>query len=257
MRLNERQIRELVRQEMEEDIIEEGALDWLQGGLDIAGLVPGVGEAADGLNAIVSLGRGNPLEAILSGISMVPAAGDAVGKGGKVVLKLLDPVMDMIKAGDKAADIVKKIGPDKIKKAKAVLELIKDTIVKYKPKIQAGFEAVKKADLGAVEELIGMKIPKVARGKAEELLKKAAGSLDQDGMAKVFDFLSNLDLSGADESGEGEGEGEEGGEEKLAAAYNPRGYLLSENATILGHVMGDDYINEQLREFAYYMRYEY
>jgi hypothetical protein len=248
MRLNERQIRELVRQEMEDDILEEGAMDWLQGGLDIVGLVPGIGEAADGLNAIVSLGRGNPLEAILSGISMIPAAGDAVGKGGKLVLKLLDPVMDMIKAGDKAADIIKKIGPEKIKKAKAILELVKDTIVKYKPKIQAGFEAVKKADLAAVEELIGVKIPGPAKGKAEELLKKAAGSLDQDGMAKVFDFLSNLALGEDDESGEGEGK--EGGEEKLAASYNPRGYLLSENATLLGHVMGDEYINQQLKEMA-------
>ena len=245
MRATENQLREIIRQEIEEDTLEEGAMDWLQGGLDIAGLVPGIGEAADGLNAIVSLGRGNPLEAILSGISMIPAAGDAVGKGGKIVLKLLDPVMDMIKAGDKAADIIKKIGPEKIKKAKAVLELIKDTIVKYKPKIQAGFEAVKKADLGAVEELIGLKIPGPARGKAEELLKKAAGSLDQDGMAKVFDFLSNLTL---DETEESSGEGE--GEEKLAASYNPRGYLLSENATLLGHVMGDEYINQQLKEMA-------
>ena len=252
---NERQIREIVRYEIEQGRLDEGALDWLQGGLDVVGLIPGVGEAADGLNAIISLGRKNPLEALLSGISMIPAAGDAVGKGGKIVLKLLDPVMDMIKAGDKVADIVKKIGPDKIKKAKGVIELVKDTVTKYQPQLKKGFEAMKNADLDAIEELIKVKIPKPARNKATELLKKAAGSIDQDGISKVLDFLSNLDLSGADESGEGEGE--EGGEEKLAAAYNPRGYLLSENATLLGHVMGDDYINEQLREFAHYMKYEY
>jgi len=115
MRVTENQLREIVRYEMEHERLDEGALDWLQGGLDIAGLVPGIGEAADGMNALISLGRKNPLEALLSGVSMIPVAGDAVGKGGKLVLKLLDPVMDMIKAGDKVADIVKKIGPEKIK----------------------------------------------------------------------------------------------------------------------------------------------
>ena len=256
MRVTENQLREIVRYEMEHERLDEGALDWLQGGLDIAGLVPGIGEAADGMNALISLGRKNPLEALLSGVSMIPVAGDAVGKGGKLVLKLLDPVMDMIKAGDKVADIVKKIGPEKIKKAKGVIELVKDTVVKYQPQLKKGFEALGKGDLEAVEKLINVKIPGPARKKATELMKKASGSVDQDGISKVLDFLGNLDLSGADE-GEGEAKGDEGGEEKLAAAYNPRGYLLSENATLLGHVMGDNYINEQLREFAHYMKHEY
>ncbi len=258
MRVTENQLREIVRYEMERELLDEGALDWLQGSLDVVGLIPGVGEAADGMNALISLGRKNPLEALLSGISMIPAAGDAVGKGGKLVLKLLDPVMDMIKAGDKVADIVKKIGPEKIKKAKGVIELVKDTVAKYQPQLKKGFEALKKGDLDAVEELINVKIPGPARKKATELMKKASGSIDQDGISKVLDFLSNLDLSGADEGGgEDDAKGDEGGEEKLAAAYNPRGYLLSENATLLGHVMGDNYINEQLREFAHYMKHEY
>ncbi len=34
--------------------LDEGALDWLQGGLDIVGLIPGIGEAADAVNAIIS-----------------------------------------------------------------------------------------------------------------------------------------------------------------------------------------------------------
>jgi len=129
-------------------------------------------------------------------------------------------------------------------------------VVKYQPQLKKGFEALGKGDLEAVEKLINVKIPGPARKKATELMKKASGSVDQDGISKVLDFLGNLDLSGADE-GEGEAKGDEGGEEKLAAAYNPRGYLLSENATLLGHVMGDNYINEQLREFAHYMKHEY
>lgn len=40
--------------------------DGVQAGLDIAGLVPGVGEIADGVNALISLGRGDVAGATLS-----------------------------------------------------------------------------------------------------------------------------------------------------------------------------------------------
>ena len=252
MKITKRQLRKIIKEEMRHQRqLDEAAIDWLQGGLDIAGLVPGVGEAADGLNAIISLGRGNPLEALLSGISMIPVAGDAVGKGGKLVLKILDPAMDMIKAGGKMGDIVKKIGPEKIKKAKGAINLVKDTVVKYKPQLKQGFKAMKDADLESVEELIGVKIPGPAREKAAELLKKSSEKVDQDGISSVMDFLSNLD---PDEVTGGKGEEPHGEEKKLAAGYNPRGYLFSENTTILGHLMGDDYINEQLKDFSKYMR---
>lgn len=58
-------------------------LDWLQGGLDVAGCVPGLGEFADGTNALISVFRGDWTGAGLSAVSMIPVAGDAVGKGGK------------------------------------------------------------------------------------------------------------------------------------------------------------------------------
>ena len=58
-------------------------LDWIQGGLDAAGCIPGIGEIADCANGIISLCRGDFLNAGLSFISMVPVVGDAVGKGGK------------------------------------------------------------------------------------------------------------------------------------------------------------------------------
>ena len=60
------------------------ALDGIQTGLDIVGLVPGVGEIADGANALISLVRGDPAGAALSAMSMVPMVGDALGKGGKI-----------------------------------------------------------------------------------------------------------------------------------------------------------------------------
>ncbi len=58
-------------------------LDGVQAGLDVAGCIPGIGEIADCANGIISLCRGDFLNAGLSFISMVPVVGDAVGKGGK------------------------------------------------------------------------------------------------------------------------------------------------------------------------------
>ena len=60
-------------------------LDGVQAGLDAAGCIPGIGEIADCANGIISLCRGDFLNAGLSFISMVPVVGDAVGKGGKAV----------------------------------------------------------------------------------------------------------------------------------------------------------------------------
>jgi len=50
-------------------------LDALQFLLDIAGFVPGFGEIADGLNAVISLFRGNIVDAVISAVSMIPFAG--------------------------------------------------------------------------------------------------------------------------------------------------------------------------------------
>lgn len=50
-------------------------LDWLQTGLDVVGLVPGFGEAADLLNAGIYAGRGDWLNAGLSAGAAVPFAG--------------------------------------------------------------------------------------------------------------------------------------------------------------------------------------
>ena len=44
-----------------------------------------MGEIADGVNALISLGRGDVAGATLSAASMLPIVGDAIGKGGKVV----------------------------------------------------------------------------------------------------------------------------------------------------------------------------
>jgi RHS repeat-associated protein len=52
-----------------------GGLDLLQGGLMVAGFIPGVGDVANGINAVISLARGNYKDAALYGLSAIPFAG--------------------------------------------------------------------------------------------------------------------------------------------------------------------------------------
>jgi hypothetical protein len=61
--------------------------DGLQVVLDIVGFIPGVGEVADATNAGISVLRGDFLGAALSALSLIPVAGDALGKGAKYLLK--------------------------------------------------------------------------------------------------------------------------------------------------------------------------
>jgi WXG100 family type VII secretion target len=49
--------------------------EWVHGGLDGLGLVPGLGEVADGVNALIYLAEGRRLEAGLSAAAMLPFGG--------------------------------------------------------------------------------------------------------------------------------------------------------------------------------------
>lgn len=62
-------------------------IDWVQGGLDVVGLVPGLGEIADGANALIYLGRGDYSNAALSAAAMIPIVG-SVATGGKIIKKV-------------------------------------------------------------------------------------------------------------------------------------------------------------------------
>ena len=77
-------------------------LDWIQTALDVLGVIPVFGEAADGINGLISLGRGDELGAALSFASMIPVVGDAVGKGGKATRFI-------VKNGDEIAGAVKEV----------------------------------------------------------------------------------------------------------------------------------------------------
>ncbi|NOU15929.1 MAG: RHS repeat-associated core domain-containing protein [Bacteroidales bacterium] len=64
------------------------AMDWVQGGLDVVGLIPVIGEVADGANALIYTARGDYLNAGLSAAAMIPIAGWAA-TGAKAVNKTI------------------------------------------------------------------------------------------------------------------------------------------------------------------------
>jgi hypothetical protein len=57
-------------------------------GLDVVGLVPGFGEAADVANAAWYVAEAKYLDAGLSLVSVIPVVGDVIGKGGKLAKRL-------------------------------------------------------------------------------------------------------------------------------------------------------------------------
>ena len=97
-----------------------GAADVLQGVISVAGLIPLVGNAADGLNAVISGARGNYGDATLDTLSAIPGGGQVVGvanigvkfgRGGKTIWQSIKGVFRAPKTGgkpltDQAADLV-------------------------------------------------------------------------------------------------------------------------------------------------------
>jgi hypothetical protein len=84
------------------------ALDVVQVALDIVGLIPGLGEIADGINGLLSLARGDYAGAALSFAAMIPFAGWAAtaGKFGRRAVRAANIIGDAGKAltryGDRA-----------------------------------------------------------------------------------------------------------------------------------------------------------
>ena len=95
-------------------------LDTIQMTLNMAGLIPGVGEIADVANGFISLARGNYEDAALSFVSMVPVIGDAIGKGGKTA-RFIEKSSGKVADGQKSAKSSKpiEIKPQQSSKSKS------------------------------------------------------------------------------------------------------------------------------------------
>ena len=154
------------------------------------------GEVADGANAIISVARGNHLEALLSVMSMIPAAGDAVGKGGKVILNGLEPVMDMIAAGAEVAEVVEKlnkIDPKKLETMKTAIGLFSKVMIANNGIINKILGFLEEGNIAAVASQIGIKteIPESVQFKINEIIKEAGG-VDIDGIKNIIKFIEEM-----------------------------------------------------------------
>lgn len=97
-------------------------LDHIQTGLDIAGLVPGFGEIADGANALIYLGKGDQMNAAISGAAMVPLLGWAAtafkfGKKSYKVSQAVDATGSVKYVGITSTEIVQREAKHKVKDA--------------------------------------------------------------------------------------------------------------------------------------------
>lgn len=101
-------------------ILEASADDMLHLGMDICGLIPGVGELCDLTNVLLYCRKGEWLNAAFSLISMIPELGDIIGKGGKLALWIE-------KSSPKLAHFLATYGP-KIKKIKILIRENKELI---------------------------------------------------------------------------------------------------------------------------------
>ena len=128
--------------------------------LDVAGLFPGIGEGADVINAIDLAKQGDYISAAFSLVSMIPVAGDIIGKGGKLAM-----------LGSKAAQKSVAVGVAKI--MPKAIKFFKVLVTKYGKK----FPALKKL------------IPKLQK-ELEDFIKKATGETVEAVAQKAKD-LSN------------------------------------------------------------------
>lgn len=140
--------------------------------LDILGLVPVVGEAADVTNAAWHAAEGHYLDAGLSLISVVPLIGDVIGKGGKLAGKLGAKVpgkaVDVLATLDigamlRAYEKHPGIGPHARKIADALEHWRADLLEKFPKITPVGKPTACAADLAR-------------QAKAEEIFAKAAAA---------------------------------------------------------------------------------
>jgi cytidylate kinase len=155
--------------------------------LDLVGLIPGLGEFADAANAIDYARKGDYLFAGLSIISLVPAVGDAVGKGGKLAAWFT-------KAFPKGAKMVGKHGPKvvkQIKQAKKAIEANKDLIDDVFDEIEENekFEGIKE-HLPKIKEAINAFVGSAESGEdnvSEAKLRSYVRSLMLEESSEVID----------------------------------------------------------------------
>jgi RHS repeat-associated protein len=178
-------------------------LDGLHTALDVLGLVPGLGELFDGLNATIYLAAGDYVNAALSAGSMVPFAGwfSTGAKWAKKGLKgfggtLKETATRLIK--EEAGYINFGATSRFSKAAKEVKGKGVDIELKYKEGWTAAQRAEADAKVKALTEANTVKTHSQRKGTASTRYKKANGQ-DSVPQGKDVDHIVDLQLGGADD----------------------------------------------------------
>ncbi|WP_332651498.1 NucA/NucB deoxyribonuclease domain-containing protein [Lysinibacillus sp. 54212] len=156
---------------MKDHVFNVKVLNGFQTGLDAAGLFPGFGEIADGINGLIYTARGDTLNAALSYSAMIPIVGNA-STAGKWINKgadAVDEVSDAVGKTNKSVndDVTGKGGgdPDLIEveisrnKYPESTKHIEDAIANGQPEVltidRSGSKANRKASLKGIDKVPG------------------------------------------------------------------------------------------------------
>ena len=114
--------------------------------LDIAGLIPGLGEFADVTNAVWYAKNGDWLNSAFSLISMIPALGDVVGKGGRVAVWLAKAAKTTKNMGGAGRNVAKGIavGRRAVVQTGGQIRRVQNLIKSNKPLIDKVFQQAQK-----------------------------------------------------------------------------------------------------------------
>lgn len=126
--------------------ISEGInIDKVQSVMDWAGLVPGVGDIIDFINAIIYLGRGKEAMAFLSVVAIIPVVGSVVSLPFRALFKFIPieaitkMISTILKGGGKTgAELLIKVGGEKVPL------LLNDVLIVVKDNSTGIFEAIDK-----------------------------------------------------------------------------------------------------------------
>ena len=173
-------------------------------GLDVLGVVPGIGEPVDVANAIWYASEAKYLDAGLSLISIIPIVGDALGKGGRAI-KHLGP-----KAVEKTLEAIRKLDVEKFlkpfrsnPKLAPHIDVILEALQKWQDDLVGKFSATKANEgcsvckrnfvgklKGKVIELPGVTIQKITYSKRSKAdLKKLRNAFNN---KHRKEFVQNL-----------------------------------------------------------------
>lgn len=123
--------------------------------LDGIGMIPGWGEPADGLNAIICLARGDTAGAALSGAAMIPFVGN-VATAGKLAKK--SEKMVTLYHGTNQTGL-KKLLPQGAGSTVGASDEVGKVFLTPSPDVAAGYARLRVDDYGGIETIYQVEVP--------------------------------------------------------------------------------------------------